>query len=96
MKESESKKQQPEFPEIPPKQLREEQKIAKKHDLFCPEAGMPDYEAIEDVFGLSPSDIKGNPERKIVLRIHGNKHIRTDSESDENGDHIKYGADTEI
>lgn len=96
MKESESKKQQPEFPEIPPKQLREEQKIARKRNLFCPEAGVPDYEAIEDVFGLSPSDIRESPEKTVFLRLRRNRHKPNDSGADNNGDHIKYGADTEI
>ena len=96
MKESESGKPQPEFPKIYPKQLREEQQTARERDIFCPEAGMPDYEAIENVFGLSPSDIGRDSEKKFVVRHHRNKSIRIDTESDENGDHIKYGADTEI
>lgn len=74
--------------------------IAKRDGLYFPEAGLPDYDAIKEVFGFEPQQLQKetfpSQKGKVKPKLTG---IYTYTENDfvgMNGDHVRSGADVEI
>ena len=71
-----------------------EAELARQQGIPCPEAGLPDDEAILQTFGFSREDLYPDKTRRIYQgKLHGTRIVGEDTSIANDGRHDESGAD---